>query len=47
LGIALPASDPLLVNWVQNVLNFLDKTGQLDAITQRWFNDTSWISRLP
>lgn len=47
IGIALPASDPLLVNWVQNVLNFLDKTGQLDAITQRWFNDTSWISRLP
>lgn len=47
IGIALPASDPLLVNWVQNVLNFLDKTGQLDAITQRWFRDTSWISRLP
>jgi polar amino acid transport system substrate-binding protein len=47
IGIALPASDPLLVNWVQNVLNFLDKTGQLDAVTQRWFKDTSWISRLP
>ncbi len=47
IGIALPANDPLLVNWVQNVLNFLDKTGQLDTITQRWFRDTSWISRLP
>jgi polar amino acid transport system substrate-binding protein len=47
IGVALPASDPLLVNWVQNVLNFLEKTGQLDAITQRWFSDTSWISRLP
>ena len=47
IGIALPASDPLLVNWVQNVLNLLDKTGQLDAITQRWFKDTSWISQLP
>ncbi len=47
IGIALPATDPLLVNWVQNVLNLLDKTGQLDTITQRWFKDTSWISQLP
>jgi polar amino acid transport system substrate-binding protein len=47
IGIALPASDPLLLNWVQNVLNFLDKTGELEAVTQRWFRDTSWVSQLP
>ena len=47
IGVALPASDPLLVNWVQNVFNFLEKTGELDALAQRWFRDTSWISRLP
>lgn len=47
IGVALPASDPLLVNWVQNMLNFLEKTGQLEAITQRWFRETSWISQLP
>ncbi len=47
IGVALPASDPLLVNWVQNVFNFLEKTGELEALTQRWFRDTSWISRLP
>ena len=47
IGVALPASDPLLVNWVQNMLNFLEKTGELDAITKRWFGDASWISRLP
>jgi polar amino acid transport system substrate-binding protein len=47
IGVALPASDPLLVNWVQNVFNFLEKTGELDALTQRWFRDTSWISQLP
>jgi len=47
IGVGLPASDPLLVNWVQNVLNFLEKTGELDALTQRWFRDTSWIGRLP
>ena len=47
IGVALPASDPLLVNWVQNVLSFLEKTGELEELTQRWFKDTSWISRLP
>jgi len=47
IGVALPASDPLLLNWVQNALNFLEKTGQLDATTQKWFRDASWISRLP
>ena len=47
IGVALPASDPLLVNWVQNMLNFLEKTGELEAITQKWFKDASWISRLP
>ncbi len=47
IGVALPASDPLLVNWVQNALYFLEKTGELDALTQRWFRDTLWISRLP
>ncbi len=47
IGVALPANDPLLVNWVQNVFNFLEKTGELEALTQRWFRDTSWISRLP
>ena len=47
IGIALPASDPLLLNWVQNVLSFLEKTGELESLTQRWFKDTSWISQLP
>lgn len=47
LGIALPPNDPLLVNWVQNSLNFLEKTGELEALTERWFKDASWISRLP
>ncbi|MGZ6202764.1 MAG: transporter substrate-binding domain-containing protein [Thermodesulfobacteriota bacterium] len=47
IGVALPASDPLLVNWVQNMLSFLEKTGELESLTQRWFKDTSWISQLP
>ena len=47
IGIALPASDPLLLNWVQNALNFLEKTGELEELIQRWFKDTSWVSQLP
>ena len=47
IGVALPPNDPLLVNWVQNVLHLLEKTGELDVLMQRWFKDTSWVSRLP
>jgi polar amino acid transport system substrate-binding protein len=47
IGVALPASDPLLVNWVQNFLNTLEKTGGMEGLVERWFKDASWISRLP
>ena len=47
IGVALPASDPLLVNWVQNYLNTLEKTGAMEALVDRWFKDISWVSRLP
>jgi polar amino acid transport system substrate-binding protein len=47
IGVALPANDPLLVNWVQNSLNFIEKSGEFEGLIQRWFKDTSWISRLP
>lgn len=47
IGVALPANDLLLLNWVQNVLNFLERTGELESLNQRWFKDTSWIGQLP
>jgi polar amino acid transport system substrate-binding protein len=47
IGIALPPNDPLLVNWVQNFLNALEKTGEMEQLTERWFKDASWVSRLP
>jgi len=47
IGIALPPNDPLLVNWVQNFLNTLEKTGEMGLLLDRWFKDTSWVSRLP
>ena len=47
LGIALPANDPLLVNWVGNFLETLEGTGELIKLHERWFKDGSWIKELP
>lgn len=47
IGIALPPNDPLLVNWVQNFLSTFAKTGEMELLLDRWFKDTSWVSRLP
>jgi len=47
LGIAVPPNDPLLINWLQNSLNTLERTGDLGMLMDRWFKDASWVSRLP
>jgi polar amino acid transport system substrate-binding protein len=46
VGVALPANDPLLVNWVQNSLNTIVGTGEMDTLMQRWFKDSSWVKQL-
>lgn len=47
LGIAIPPNDLLLLNWLQNFLNTIEKDGSLGRMGERWFKDASWISRLP
>ena len=47
LGIALPPSDPLLLNLVSNYLNTLENTGQLAQLKAKWLSDGSWLSELP
>jgi len=47
LGIAIPPNDLLLINWLQNFLNTLEKDGSLGRMGDRWFKDSSWVSRLP
>lgn len=47
LGIALPANDPLLVNWVSNFLKTLKTTGVIAQLEDRWFKDGSWVKNLP
>ncbi len=46
LGIALPANDPLLINWVENFLLTLEGSGALEMLTEKWFKDSSWLDQL-
>jgi len=46
LGIAIPANDLLLINWLQNFLNTIQKDGSLGMIVDKWFKDGSWVSQL-
>ena len=46
-GIAIPANDPHLINWVENFLGTLEGSGQLDELTERWFGSGSWLLELP
>ncbi len=47
LGIALPANDPLFINWVDNFLNALKGSGKLEELKKGWFTNGSWLNRLP
>ncbi len=47
LGIAVPAGDTHLINWLENFLNSLEEAGELDELTARWFGDASWLRELP
>ena len=45
IGIAVPANDFLLINWLQNFLNTMEKSGGLQGLEERWFKDAfSWIN---
>lgn len=47
LGIALPAGDFHLINWIENFVLVLEGSGRLDALEKRWFENTSWLKQLP
>ena len=46
LGIAMP-EDMLLINWVENFVNFLQGTGQLKKMQTQWLSGGTWIDDLP
>ena len=47
IGVALPANDPLLVNWVQNTILTVQRTGEMDILLQKWFKSADWVKLLP
>jgi polar amino acid transport system substrate-binding protein len=47
IGIALPAGDPLLLNFIDNILQGLAITGRLTELEDRWFQDGGWLQELP
>lgn len=39
IGVALPANDPLFVNWTSNFLERLDKTLTLEMLAKKWLGE--------
>ena len=46
IGIAVPANDPLLVNWLENFMSTMEVSGNLENITDYWLENASWIRDL-
>ncbi len=46
IGIAIPANDPLLMNWTTNTLNSIEASGQLDELKLKWFAEGAWLDKL-
>jgi len=46
IGIAIPANDPLMMNWTQNTLNGLEESGILDELKLKWFAGGDWLNKL-
>ncbi len=47
LGVALPETDLLWMNWLDNVLMKLNAIGELKRLKQYWFHSPDWMERLP
>jgi polar amino acid transport system substrate-binding protein len=46
IGIAIPANDPLLMNWTHNTLNNMEGSGLLDELKLKWFAEGDWLKKL-
>jgi polar amino acid transport system substrate-binding protein len=46
IGIAIPANDPLMMNWTRNTLNGLEESGILDELKLKWFAGGDWLNKL-
>jgi polar amino acid transport system substrate-binding protein len=46
LGIAVPANDPLMINWTENALANLEGSGIMDELKLKWFARGAWLHKL-
>jgi polar amino acid transport system substrate-binding protein len=46
IGIAIPANDPLLMNWTRNTLNNMEGSGLMDELKLKWFAEGDWLKKL-
>lgn len=46
IGIAIPANDPLLMNWTRNTLKNIEGSGILDELKLKWFAEGNWLKKL-
>ena len=47
IGVAVPAGDALLVNWVENYMEIAAETGLLEELNRKWLQQADWLHRLP
>ena len=47
IGIAVPASDPLLLNLIENYMSALEASGALEMLHKKWFQSGGWLMQLP
>jgi len=47
IGVALPSGDWLLLNLIENYLDALERIEYLDILEKRWFEDDTWLVKLP
>ena len=47
LGVAVAPHDSLLINWLSNLLQTVEGSGQLEQLRARWFHKGDWIQQLP
>jgi polar amino acid transport system substrate-binding protein len=44
LGIAMPAGDAQMINWVSNFLDIMRESGELIKLKVKWIEDPSWLA---
>ena len=47
IGIALPANDPLFINWTENFLRNMNGSGMMKVLYANWFGRVTWMEDLP